>query len=202
MKSFYRYYNVTIGAGASREINVQAKFMAVLSWDGTNKALIRVGDQPEENFPAGVAIKLPNVSGRDEFFGKVIIRNDNVSSAILEIAFSDGEIYDNRLTLSGTVFDNLLAEARGETAPQGFGLVTIGTAVTLAVASNTDRKSVLIQNPPTNTGLMYVGFDNTLLSTKYACVLSAGQIFSCDDYRGDIYCLGTVAGEKISYGEV
>lgn len=205
MGSFYRYYPVTIPANESREINVHASFIIVLAWDGANKPLIRVGNEPEEQFPSGIAVQLPlslQSDGKKAFFGKVVIRNDNASDSVLEIAFAAGQIFDSRLTLTGSALDSLLAEAQGETSPQGFGLVTIGTGVVKAVASNTDRKSVLIQNPPTNTGLMYVGFDNTVLATKYICVLSAGQIFSTDDYRGDIWCLGTVAAEKIAYGEV
>lgn len=202
MKSFYQYFSVDIPANSTREINVYGRNMVILSWDGTLDAEIRLGDQPEQTFPAGIAVELPVNSGGQLYFNKALIRNPNGSTATLKIAFSAGKIDDRRLTLSGTTFSDILAELRGETAPQGFGLVSVGTTVTKVVASNTDRKSVLIQNPPTNTGLMYIGYDNTVLATKYVAVISPGQIFSCDDYRGDLWALGTVASEKVSYGEV
>lgn len=201
-KSFYRYYKRSIAAGDTAEINVFGKFLALLAWDGTNKALVQIGENSEEEFPAGVSIELPADENGQVFFGKVRIRNNNASTSIVELAISAGLIFDSRLTLSGSVLDNILDEMRGATTAQGYGLVTVGTATTQVVASNTSRKSALIQNLPTNTGLMYIGFDNTLTTSNYVAVLSPGQIYSVDDYLGDLYCLGSVAAEKVSYGEV
>lgn len=202
-KSIYRDYQRTIAAGETIEINVFGRFLTLLENDGTNDALVSIAGQGEERFPAGVSVELPVENGREEFFGLLRIRNDNAGAIIIRLATSAGKIFDNRLLLSGSVFADILNQLQGDSDFVGYGQVAISSTVaTQIVAAATTRKSVIIQNLPTNTGVMYIGYDNTVTATKNIVTLAPGQSYETDDFRGTLFALAAVNSEKVSYGEV
>lgn len=201
-KSIFRNYTRAIAAGATEEINVYGRFLTLLEWDGALDPQISIGGQTAEDFPSGVAIELPAIDGLDEFFGKLRITNPNATTQSIRIATSAGRIFDNRLQLSGTVFDNILTELRGDSVPESYGLVNATVAAALIVPANANRRSALIQNLPTNSYVKYVGFDNTVSAAKFVAMITPGQIFSTDDYRGDLYLASATGAENVSYGEV
>jgi hypothetical protein len=114
------------------------------------------------------------------------------------------EIIDNRTAIiTQQTLEDILAELRGNSTAQGFNEVAISNVTaTSVVAANTSRKSVIIYAKDTNTGKMYLGFDNTVATNKYFIILNPGQAYAIDDYRGAIFALATVNSEKLSYGEV
>jgi hypothetical protein len=111
------------------------------------------------------------------------------------------EIIDNRAALSGDITD-MLAELQGDTTPENWGQATIGVAQSQVLAANANRKSFSIQAKSTNTGIVYVGYDNTVTSAKWWAELQAGQSCDGDDYRGALHAIATIAGQLIGYGEV
>jgi hypothetical protein len=112
-------------------------------------------------------------------------------------------IIDNRSTvLSTAVLQNILAELTGTSLAQGFNVITLNADPKLVVASNADRKSVLIQSAIANATVCYVGFDNSVTGSKYVIALLPGESYSVDDYLGDIYVSSATATDKVSYGEV
>ena len=112
------------------------------------------------------------------------------------------DIIDNR---SGSVasLDDLLAEMRGDVAPENWGAeITIGNAAAVQIlAANADRKACTIQAKSTNSGIVYIGFDNTVTTTKWVGELQPGMSFPVDDYRGDLYARASAAGQLVGYGE-
>lgn len=110
------------------------------------------------------------------------------------------DIIDNRsATTQTTLLTSILAELQGiSTAGNDAADATVGTSAVSALAANASRKACLIQADITNTGKIYLGFTNAVTTTRKVVALQAGQTFSVDDYRGDIYAISDVAGQKIS----
>lgn len=83
-----------------------------------------------------------------------------------------------------------------------FNQTTMGAAAALLVASNTNRKSVFVNNDPTSTGDLCLGFDNTVATNKCYIRMTAGQSWSADDYLGDVYGIRSAATTIANYNEV
>lgn len=111
------------------------------------------------------------------------------------------DILDNRSAISEAT-QGVLDELRGDVTPEDYNQATIGVAQSEVLAANTDRKSFSIQAKSTNTGIVYVGFDNTVTSTKWWAELEPGQSCDGDDYRGPLHAIATVAAQLIGYAEV
>jgi hypothetical protein len=86
--------------------------------------------------------------------------------------------------------------------PQGFNLVTLNVNPKLVLGQNLLRKSTVIQSIPTNISPLYVGYDSSVTSSKYAFILYPNDLYTQDTYLGDIYISSATATDKISYGEV
>lgn len=111
------------------------------------------------------------------------------------------DVIDNRSAISEAMA-GVLDELRGDTTPETVGTEkTIGAAAAIVLASNAGRKGCNVQAKSTNAGIVYIGFDNTVTSAKWVAELQAGQAFSIDDYRGDIYAIATAAGQLVGWGE-
>lgn len=112
------------------------------------------------------------------------------------------QVIDNR---SATSLDMaaVRAELQGDTTPETWGPeITVGNAAAVEIiAVNADRKGCIVQAKSTNTGIIYIGFDNTVTTTKWAVELKAGQTFSLDDYRGDLWARASAAGQLVGWGE-
>lgn len=110
-------------------------------------------------------------------------------------------IIDNRSAISESMSD-ILAELQGDITPENWGAeITVGTAAVSIIAANADRKGCIIQNKSTNSGIIYIGFDNTVTSSKWIAELQPGMSFMLDDYRGDLYAIGSAAGQLVGWGE-
>jgi len=110
-------------------------------------------------------------------------------------------IIDNR-SVTAIGLADILAELRGDVLPENWNEATIGVAQSQVLAANADRKSFSIQAKSTNTGIIYIGFDNTVTSTTWWAELQEGQSCDGDDYRGPLHAIATVAGQLIGYAEV
>jgi len=110
-------------------------------------------------------------------------------------------IIDNR-SVTAIGLADILAELRGDVLPENWNEATIGVAQSQVLAANADRKSFSIQAKSTNTGIIYIGFDNTVTSTTWWAELQAGQSCDGDDYRGPLHAIATIAGQLIGYAEV
>jgi len=113
------------------------------------------------------------------------------------------EIIDNRTALiQSTLLEAIRDELKGDTDEENWDTEkTVGTSAVQVLASNSDRKCLLVQAKSTNTGIIYIGFDNTVTSTKWVAELQAGQSLMIDDYRGEIYAIASADGQKLGWGE-
>lgn len=111
-------------------------------------------------------------------------------------------IIDNRSATSLAI-ESLLNELRGDVVNENWGAeVTVGNAAAIiALAANADRKGCCLQAKSTNGGIIYLGFDNTVTTTKWIAELQAGVPFTVDDYRGDIYARADALGQLLGWGE-
>jgi len=113
------------------------------------------------------------------------------------------EVMDFRsATQQASDVSGILDQLKGTSTAQGFNVVTLDTDPHLAVAANTQRRSVIIQSAIANASTVYIGFDNTLTTSKYVVALKPGEIYSIDDYQGAIWASSVTSTDKISYGEV
>lgn len=87
-------------------------------------------------------------------------------------------IVDNRSAQqSTTILTDISDQLKGSSTAQGYNNVTISNVTaTQVAAANTSRRSILVQNLPTNTGIMYLGYDNTVSATKNFITLAPGQV--------------------------
>jgi len=109
---------------------------------------------------------------------------------------------DHRTAVSESV-DGVLGQLRGDTTPENWGNeITVGNAAAVLIfAANADRKAGSIQAKSINTGKVYIGYDNTVATTKWIAELQAGQSYATDDYRGALFARADAAGQLVGYGE-
>ena len=111
-------------------------------------------------------------------------------------------ILDNRsVTVAGV--GGLLDELAGDLTPENWGVeITVGNAAAvLIVPANANRKACIIQSKSVNAGIVYLGFDNTVATNKWIAELLAGDVFTVDDYRGDLYARADAVGQLVGWGE-
>lgn len=111
------------------------------------------------------------------------------------------EILDNRSAVSEAT-EGVLAELRGDLTAEDFDQATIGVVQSEVLAANAERKSFSIQAKSTNTGIVYIGFDATVLATKWWAELLPGESCDGDDYRGPLHAIASADGQLIGYAEV
>ncbi len=113
-------------------------------------------------------------------------------------------IIDNRSSTSLGI-NQVVAELVGDTTPENWGEVTVNAAAVQLLAANANRKACSICADINNTGDVYLGFDNTVTTAaggaNWFHVLTPGASWAVDDYRGDIYGIGTAAGQLVGTGE-
>lgn len=111
------------------------------------------------------------------------------------------DILDNRSAISEAT-QGVLDELRGDVTPENWNQATIGVAQSEVLAANSNRKSFSIQAKSTNTGIVYIGFDNTVTSTKWWAELQPGQSCDGNDYRGPLHAIASAAAQLVGFAEV
>ena len=198
LRSPYRYISITLATGEVRTLPIYAPFVRLLDNSIAVDPEISI-DGSFETFPAGLSLKLPS----SENFTEISVRNPDVNPMTLVFAFASEEVTDTRLTLSGSTFTDLLNELQGDLVPENWGADTaVGLAAVQLFAANAARKSVLIQSEMSNTGIIYIGYDNTVANNKKICALLPGGAWSADDYRGPVFAIASLAAPVVSKSEV
>ncbi len=112
------------------------------------------------------------------------------------------EVIDNRTAIAQQqVLEAIRDELRGIATPGTFDDVAVGVAAVSVIAANAARKGCVVQAKKSNTGLIYIGFANTVASTKALAELQAGMSIYFDDYRGDIFAISDAAAQVVYFGE-
>lgn len=79
----------------------------------------------------------------------------------------------------------------------------VGTTVSAQpiVQKNAIRKGVIITADPDNAGITYIGFTRNVSAANFFFFLRAGDWFSIDDFRGEIYAVADTASQGLGIGE-
>jgi len=115
-------------------------------------------------------------------------------------------ILDNRsVTVAGV--GGVLEELRGDVTPEDWGTEKdVDTAATTPARTeildaNATRKACILQAKSTNAGIVYIGFDATVSTTKWVAELQAGMYFAVDDYRGPLWAVASADNQLVGWGE-
>lgn len=195
----FQHFEETIPAGSHRTIYFYSRMLTILDNSAGDDIRVGIGSMKPVPLKAGLQYELPQ---DDDRFDSIQLYNPSGSATTVKLILSQGVVRDNRLTISGTVFEDLLTEQQGDTAHESYGRVTVGVAAVEAIAANTDRKGVGIQSDPDNDDYIYLGYDDTVDTDNWFAKLSAGQAWSRDNYRGPVYAISETADQYIGVDEV
>lgn len=188
--------DLTLVAGQRKRVHEVASFFMLVSDTGALKVKVAIGDDKLSDYPVGYRFQERK---DDEFFEHIDFYNPNAGSVTLEYILSVG-IVESTPTLANLA--DILEELRGLSTGEVWGTEkTVGVAAVVVMAANAARHSGKVQAKSTNGGIIYIGYDNTVLTTKWIAELQAGQSYSFDDWLGTIYAIATVADQKLGYGE-
>lgn len=199
MKDFFEPFQLNIPAGKSQVISGFNSFITILECSEANGVLVGLGNVARGRLFKGLSVELP----KGESFEFLTFYNDTASTITGLVILSSGVVYDNRLVLTGNdPLSVIQGELQGDLTPENWGNEKdVGVAAAVAIAANTNRKAFSLQAKESNAGIIYVGFDNTVSSTKWVWQLQAGMAIDRDDYRGDLYAIASVASQKLGWGE-
>ncbi len=110
------------------------------------------------------------------------------------------EVIDNRSATSADLA-GVRNELQGDITHKDYNQTTVGAAAVEVIAANADRKGCSIQALSTNTGIVYLGFDNTITAAVNFYELQPGRSFVFYNYRGDVFAFGSAAGQVVAWGE-
>ena len=187
---------LTIAAGATRRVHEVASFFMLVSNTGGSDVKISIDDDPLSDCPVGYQY---HERKEDTFFKHIDFNNPNVGSITIEYIMSSGLV---RIDPTITGLSDILEQLKGLSTGHVWGTEkTIGVAQSQVMAANASRHSGSVQAKSTNTGIIYIGYDDTVLTTKWIAELQAGQSHSFDDWLGTIHAIATVADQLLGYGE-
>ncbi len=184
-----------------REFNISGNFFYIKDAPGLTEYI-----DVKVNSSGRPAVSWSKQTGFIQPFNRLYITTPAGQAGTMKILIASEaptlfNILDHRSAIS-LVMQDVLNELQGDVTPENWNQATIGVAQSEVLAANADRKSFSIQAKSTNAGIVYVGFDNTVTSTKWWAELQPGQSCDGDDYRGPLHAIATVAGQLIGYAEV
>jgi len=96
----------------------------------------------------------------------------------------------------------ILGEVQGPQVPIAYGQTAVGLAAVQIFAANANRHGLIIQAPSTNgANFIYLGFTNAVVAANCFVQLAAGASWTCDDYRGDVYAIASLAAQAVNRGD-
>ena len=194
-------------AHTDQELGVAGNFIYII--DATtfenNSIEIKLNEQREPNFTYYKMMGI--LSPYEKFYysnaaqvgGWITIMYGTLAPTFLNIIDNRSPGYDLLVAIQNVLDEQL----RGDTVPDNwnrYAVTNAGGGVEIWPV-NATRRELIINADPTNTDIIYVGFDNTVAATKAICALAAGQSFGLEAYRGIIRCIAGAAGQFIFGGE-
>lgn len=204
-ESTYRIVTLKLDSARTRvEFNITGSSIWVLTATDTTCAItLQLNETENDEFT--LTGKQKGVRG---IFHRFFVTNSAQASKTVTLAIAtqltdyfeplDTSSQVEILTVLEAIRDELLGSSTGTYDTEK----TVGNAATVAVlAANTTRKAFMVQAKAANTGVIYIGFDNTVSATKWVAQLQAGQSLLLDDYRGAIHAIASAAGQLLGFGE-
>ena len=190
------FRELKLAAGEKKRVHEVASFFMLVSNTGDEKVKISIDDSSLSDIPIGYEYREKK---EDTFYKHIDFKNPNAVEVTIEYIMSSGIVRSSPTIIS---LDEILAEFRGDTTAEGFNQVQVGVNAVQIIAANTDRKSFTVQAKLSNTGIIYVGFDDTIAYDKWWTQLEAGQSCGGDDYRGAVWAKASVITQYVGIGEV
>jgi len=192
----FAFREIVLAAGAKKRVHEVASFFMLVSNTGSKKIRISIDDSPLSEMPIGYEY---SEKKEDEFYTHIDFQNPNVAEVTVEYIMSTGVI---RTFPTIIALLQLLEQMAGLTSGEIWDEEkTIGVAASVVMALNASRHSGAVQAKSTNTGKIYIGYDNTVTTTKWIAELQPGQSYSFDDWLGTIYAIADAADQLLGYGE-
>jgi len=192
----FAFREITLAAGAKKRIHEVASFFMLVSNTGSKKIRISIDDSPLSEMPIGYEY---SEKKEDEFYTHIDFQNPNAAEVTVEYIMSTGVI---RTFPTIIALLSLLEQLAGLSSGEIWDTEkTIGVAASVVMALNADRHSLAVQAKSTNTGKIYIGYDNSVTTTKWIAELQPGQSYSADDWLGTIYAIADEAPQLLGYGE-
>jgi len=192
----FAFREIVLAAGAKKRVHEVASFFMLVSNTGSKKIRISIDDSPLSEMPIGYEY---SEKKEDEFYTHIDFQNPNAAEVTVEYIMSTGVI---RTFPTIIALLQLLEQMAGLSSGEIWDTEkTIGVAESVVMALNADRHSLAVQAKSTNTGKIYIGYDNTVTTTKWIAELQPGQAYSTDDWLGTIYAISDTAAQLLGYGE-
>ena len=192
----FAFREMTLAAGARKRVHEVASFFMMAGNTGSLDIRISIDDSQFSDCPVGYDY---TERKEDTFFEHIDFKNPNVGSVTITYIMSTGLIKSSPTI---TALAGVLAELTGLSTGEIYDTEkNIGVAQSQVMAVNAARHSGSVQAKSTNTGIIYIGYDNLVTSVKWIAELQAGQSFAFDDWLGTIHAIATVADQKLGYGE-
>jgi len=192
----FAFREIKLSAGAKIRVHEVASFFMLVSNTGSKKIRISIDDSPLSEMPIGYEY---SEKKEDEFYTHIDFQNPNAAEVTVEYIMSTGVI---RTFPTIIALLQLLEQMAGLTSGEIWDEEkTIGVAASVVMALNADRHSGAVQAKSTNTGKIYIGYDDTVTTTKWIAELQPGQSYSFDDWLGTIYAIADAADQLLGFGE-
>jgi len=187
---------LTLAGLERKRVHEVASLFMIVSNTGDDNVKISIEDDPLSECPVGYQYRERK---DDTYFKHIDFYNPNVGVAVIEYILSVGLVQSSPTILE---LEGIFEQLAGDTTPDNWDTEkTIGVAQSQVLAVNLNRKGLNVQAKSTNTGKIYIGFDNTVLTTKWVAELQAGQAFMMDDYRGAIHAIASAADQLLGWGD-
>ena len=192
----FAFREIVLAAGAKKRIHEVASFFMLVSNTGSKKIRISIDDSPLSEMPIGYEY---SEKKEDEFYTHIDFQNPNAAEVTVEYIMSTGVI---RTFPTIIALLQLLAQMSGLSSGEIWDEEkTIGVAASVVMALNANRHSGAVQAKSTNTGKIYIGYDDTVTTTKWIAELQPGQSYSVDDWLGTLYAIADAADQLLGFGE-
>jgi hypothetical protein len=177
----FQYKTRTLAAGAVFSDYVVGNFFYLVSNTNANaatKLMVSFNDQATNVCPPGLEF--------DTNFTQINFNNSDVNPATIVYFVGNGRVNFHSTAITGAISASPAQAASGTYAAQ----VAVGAAAKIFTAS-TSCYAIYLQTNPANANPVYIGFDNTVSATKYVLALTPGQIYTMNNYNGNLYAFGT-----------
>jgi hypothetical protein len=190
------FRELRLAAGAKKRVHEVASFFMLVSNTGDKNIRVSIDDSPLSEIPIGYEY---SERKEDTFYTHIDFQNPNLAEVTVEYVMSTGIIRTFPTIIKlGEILSAMTGLSSGEIWDEE---KTIGVAQSQVMALNAARHSLSVQAKSTNTGIIYIGYDNLVTTTKWIAELQPGQSYSTDDWQGTIHAIATVADQLLGYGE-
>lgn len=143
MKQIYQDNSITLSAGQFYQLYATGRFLTILDNSLSTDMMFSFDGQPEQSIPKGISVELPET----EKFITINIRNPAGSAATIRFSISNGQVYDNRNVITGTVTVDNTSNTISTPAK---GTATTAAPGAPAIAASSANRIVIIQNQGAN----------------------------------------------------